>query len=162
MTKEIIIDGVDVAKCEFLRNCIIPDNYGCKIDDSLCCDVDNCYYKQLKRLEQQNEKLKKEVKQIGSDFIKKGDYVRELEQENERLKEELEKIRNNKCVDCISNLISKNHKKALIKASKVLKTIQEIKAIAIGVRSYLKVPVPRDVRYEMDRILNIITKVEEK
>lgn len=59
--KEIIVDGVDVSGCEFLRNCIIPDNYGCKIDDSLCCDVTNCYYKQLKRKEQECEKLKKEL-----------------------------------------------------------------------------------------------------
>lgn len=42
----------------------------------------------IKRLEQENEKLKKEVKQIGSDFIKKGDYARELEQENKTLYEE--------------------------------------------------------------------------
>lgn len=35
------------------------------------------------------EKLKKEVKQIGSDFIKKGDYARELEQENNLLKQTL-------------------------------------------------------------------------
>ena len=44
------------------------------------------------RLEQENEKLKKEVKQIGSDFIKKGDYARELEQENRELKELNKKI----------------------------------------------------------------------
>jgi len=60
--KQIIIDGVDVSGCEFLRNCIIPDNYGCKIDDSLCCDVGNCYYKQLKAKEQECEELKKKLK----------------------------------------------------------------------------------------------------
>lgn len=64
MTEEITIDGVNVAGCEFLRNFIIPDNYGCKIDDSLCCDVGNCYYKQLQRLKQENEKLKESNKNI--------------------------------------------------------------------------------------------------
>ena len=59
MTKEIIIDGVNVAECEFLRKCVIPDNEGCAIDDSLCCDVGNCYFKQLQRLKQENEELKK-------------------------------------------------------------------------------------------------------
>ena len=71
MTKEIIIGGVNVAECEFLRNCIIPDNYGCKIDDSLCCDIGNCYYKQLKRLEKDNYKQAlEEIREILRDNIK--------------------------------------------------------------------------------------------
>ena len=57
--EEIIINDVNVAECEFLRHCVIPDNEGCKIDDSLCCDVGNCYYKQIKRLQEENEELKK-------------------------------------------------------------------------------------------------------
>ena len=70
--KQIIIDGVDVSGCEFLRNCIIPDNYGCKIDDSLCCDVGNCYYKQHERKELECEELNKEIHNLNStiDFIK--------------------------------------------------------------------------------------------
>lgn len=36
----------------------------------------------------------------------------------------------------------------------------EIKEIAQGVRSYLSYPTPRDVRYEMDRILQKISEVE--
>lgn len=67
--KQIIIDGCDVSGCEFLRNCIIPDNYGCKIDDSLCCDVGNCYYKQLKRKEQECEELKKFLNQIRDEEL---------------------------------------------------------------------------------------------
>lgn len=53
-----------------------------------------CYKKQeeIEQLQAENERLKKEVKQIGSDFIKKGDYARALEQENERLKEEITKL----------------------------------------------------------------------
>ena len=62
--KQIIIDRVDVAECEFLRNCIIPDNYGCKVDDSLCCDVGNCYYKQLKCKEQECKRLKWYMQEI--------------------------------------------------------------------------------------------------
>lgn len=55
--EEIIINDVNVAECEFLRHCVIPDNEGCKIDDSLCCDVGNCYYKQLQKLKEENQKL---------------------------------------------------------------------------------------------------------
>lgn len=55
LTNAVIIDGVNVAGCsEFLE----PD--GC--DDTDCasfqCDRNtNCYYKQLNRLEQENEEL---------------------------------------------------------------------------------------------------------
>ena len=75
MSEEIIIDDVNVSECEFLRNCIIPDNYGCKIDDSLCCDVGNCYYKQLQRLKQENKELKKQYNCYACDSCAgKEDY----------------------------------------------------------------------------------------
>lgn len=56
MTEEIIIDGVNVAKCEHFKinrgfNC--HKGYNCT--DKECSD---CYYKQLKRLEQENKELK--------------------------------------------------------------------------------------------------------
>lgn len=56
MTNKIIIDGIDVSKCEFLQcgNCeATRDVYG---DSSYECkddDMENCYYKQLKRKEQE-------------------------------------------------------------------------------------------------------------
>lgn len=55
--KEIIINNVNVAECEFLRKCVIPDNEGCAVDDSLCCDVGNCYYKQLQLANQKIDRL---------------------------------------------------------------------------------------------------------
>lgn len=79
MSEEIIIDGVNVAECEFLRHCVIPDNEGCKIDDSLCCDVGNCYYKQLQRAKAENEKLKKDFKEEHAELLMSR-------AENERLK----------------------------------------------------------------------------
>lgn len=59
------INGIDVSECEFLRKCVIPDNEGCKIDDSLCCEVGNCYFKQLQRLKQENKELKKEIDNLN-------------------------------------------------------------------------------------------------
>jgi hypothetical protein len=44
--------------------------------------------------------------------------------------------------------------------NKYHKTLREIKTIAKGIRGYLEVPASRDVRYEMDRILSLITKAE--
>ena len=106
MTDKIIIDGVDVSECTYY---LIKDG-SCMSQDCECtkCVHNSCYYKDLKllqnkydtltnkffnsetdktHLKQENEKLKKEVKQIGSSFIKKGDYARALEQENEKLKQ---------------------------------------------------------------------------
>lgn len=60
--KQIIIDGVDVSVCEFLTK-----TGHCKaqmsimgIDTNKCKCFPNCYYKQLKRKEQECEGLKKE------------------------------------------------------------------------------------------------------
>ena len=93
---KVIIDKVDVSGCKYC-------------DDGTCCDKDvmslscentDCIYKQLKRLEQENEQLKKsidriiqekEIKTIDLDIAKEN---AELKAENERLKEEIE-IRDN-------------------------------------------------------------------
>ena len=56
--KEIIIDGVDVNKCYYLRY----DHIGCDIDQTYCLGND-CCYKQLKRKEQECEELKKQHEQ---------------------------------------------------------------------------------------------------
>ena len=105
--KEMIIDGCNVSGCEFLRKCIIPDNYGCKIDDSLCCDVSDCYYKQLKHKEQVckkllevNHSLAEEHKTIGNDLYKEiKEYRKKLEvkeQECEKLKKIINEAKNSK------------------------------------------------------------------
>ena len=98
--QKITIDGVDVAECEFLRNCVILDNYGCKIDDSLCCDVGNCYYKQLKRLEKKYGILRKRFEELVSDLgwhcvqcTKEADNCM-LRIENEKLKKTLQELEN--------------------------------------------------------------------
>lgn len=72
MTEEIIIDGVNVAGCYWKckdGDCAMyyadlsADNNELEFGFN-CEDNPDCYYKQLKRLEQENEELKKEVKQI--------------------------------------------------------------------------------------------------
>lgn len=73
---ETIIDGVDVAGCEFAVKTINDNRIKChcakgllqianmqeqpeSIKSGLCENNPNCYYKQLKRLEQENAELKK-------------------------------------------------------------------------------------------------------
>ena len=60
--KQIIIDGVDVSGCSYYQYNMCTatkDDYG---DCSLCCqdyDMNDCYYKQLKRKEQECEELRR-------------------------------------------------------------------------------------------------------
>ena len=68
MTKEIIIDGVDVAGCRHFKDDGIKKpicrSGGCVAvyRSCLCEDNADCDYKQLKRLEQENKELKDELK----------------------------------------------------------------------------------------------------
>lgn len=141
MSEEIIIDGVNVAGCEFLENdefdglCLqLYDRY----DAQTGCKNKDCYYKQLQRLKKENEKLKKEVKQIGSAFIKKGDYTRELEKQLE---------------------FSRTHKSVInVEKIKYKQTLQKIKTIA-------KENLIGCFADECDlarEILDLITKAEEE
>ena len=67
--KQIIINGVDVSECSYYQYNMCTatkDDYG---DCSLCCqdyDMNDCYYKQLKRKEQECEKLKAVLKAIAN------------------------------------------------------------------------------------------------
>lgn len=53
MTDKEIIDGIDVSECYHLKY----DHIGCDIDETYCLGGD-CYFKQLKRKEQECEELK--------------------------------------------------------------------------------------------------------
>lgn len=64
--KEIYIDDVDVSWCEFYnkddKTCReVNGKYGTDICEFDKCENYNCYYKQLKRKEQECEELKKQV-----------------------------------------------------------------------------------------------------
>lgn len=61
MTEEIIIDGVRVDECSYYNEDNEP--YCCDIWDNEC-EAQNCYYKQLQRLKQENEKQRKALEEI--------------------------------------------------------------------------------------------------
>lgn len=89
--KQIIIDGVDVSKCKHHRKCILPDNIGCKIDDFLCRDKSNCYFKQSARKTHELEVICKafDIEYAYDDDGKiygRSNKLRSLEQECEELK----------------------------------------------------------------------------
>jgi len=102
MTEEIIIDGVDVAGCGYFyetdKECNIC-GMGTDGEDTFCRDCkdnSNCYYKQLKRLEQENRELRKanEISIEKVTVTAEAKRLQELEQENKELKTCIEMIEN--------------------------------------------------------------------
>ena len=70
--KQIVIDGVDVSGCECYNPNIKMDCLLHPLQSDACKNNPNCYYKQLKRKEQECEELNKEIHNLNStiDFIK--------------------------------------------------------------------------------------------
>lgn len=103
MDKEIIIDGVNVGGCEILQKHSVLNEYYCHhVDETTglfkCCkNKPNCYYKQLKRKEQELQQLKAEKDLYKTWYrAKHSDVENELDRlkaENEKLKEALEAIK---------------------------------------------------------------------
>ena len=100
--KQIIIDGVDISKCKqydevfnycdqsylgeggLLKNTKNPKRCECS---------PNCYYKQLKRKEQECEELKEDVERWKSNFNGKVSAIEELLHQLDQLKAENEELR---------------------------------------------------------------------
>lgn len=87
---EIIIDGVDVSGCRYYHY------KGCPARGTKCdFESSECYYKQLKRLQAENEELKERLEQAEEDIKSECLTCKNLislEQENEELKKENSKI----------------------------------------------------------------------
>lgn len=109
MTEEVIIDGVDVSECCFYNNskCDNPNGMACN-----CINNAVCYFKELKRLEQERDEWKKKYEDAANEnlkeiyeLIKKNDCWRgivnvvcsKLEQENKELKEQAQL--DGECID---------------------------------------------------------------
>jgi len=84
MTEEIIIDGVNVAGCCCFENnrCLWTKRYYESDVCPMCEKINNCYYKQLKRLEEKYDTLTNKF------FNSETDKTR-LEQENKELEKKL-------------------------------------------------------------------------
>ena len=85
--KEIIIDSVDISECEFLWKERLPKKV-CN-NGNLDCDCNsnpNCYFKQLKRKEQECELLKEDRERWKSNFNGKVSAIEELLQQLDQLK----------------------------------------------------------------------------
>ena len=148
MTNEqIIIDGVDVSGCmyfdydegynqeteEFVKGackCITAhDSYGEFMYYGICKDR-NCYYKQLKRKEQECEELKEQLTILNDEdvvveiTVEQFEEYKKLKAENEELKRQI-KVKGN-----ILKLTNEAKNEYLDQNNKLKQALQEIKEIA--------------------------------
>ena len=144
--KEIIIDVVNVVGCmnysfkEFINYIECPDYCGEYLDNR-CDNHPRCYYKQLKRLEQENTELKAE---------------------NERLKKENEILLGQLVINDSEDVTVQISESQFDKYNKYRQTLQEIKAIA-NTRFVNGLNEEADIyNAQMGRILDLITKAEEE
>ena len=118
--KQVIVDGCDVAGCEYLglyKECKLKCGSCCTVD---CSDNPDCYYKQLKRKEQECEKLEEtnntltvtrdkllgdlyiveeSLKDYTEHYNRQSEERSKLKAECERLKKKLKpKLKNAHCV----------------------------------------------------------------
>jgi predicted RNase H-like nuclease (RuvC/YqgF family) len=93
--EKIYIDGVDVAECEFY---IADDKHFCDLSfinkEELrnCDNINDCYYKQLKRLEQENKALKDNINHLQAIIDDGRAENKRFREENKELKELNKKI----------------------------------------------------------------------
>lgn len=80
--KEKIIDGIDVSECEYAADTIPVD---CENNTCFCYEDENCYFKQFKRLQKENEGLKS----LNDFNVQK---IEVLQEENEKLKARLKTL----------------------------------------------------------------------
>lgn len=143
--KEIIIDGVNVAGCNYLN--IIPQGDGrvfkaCnkRLKYSICSNNPDCYYKKLQRKGQECEKFRKAndeknefLQKLGisstGEFHRIKHYIDKIIAENEELKQQ-KKLLYEKAIDKKSKLEwaygkrkekSDNYKKALKEIETLIK-----------------------------------------
>ena len=117
---EIIIDGVNVAECSYFtdnKECFAE--YSCEWGEitefSKCNELPNCYYKQLKRLEAENEKLKDKA-------YKDADMIYQLTEENREY-------------DIDLSIEKEAHKSTIERLDKYHKTLEDIREIANSLKS---------------------------
>lgn len=176
--KQVIIDDVDVSKCDYFNN---TDNSYCEeccseFGCAICNDRPNCYYKQLKRKEQECERLKEEVSLLkeSNSKLQQIEDINSLEkcylQQIDQLKAENKQLKAEKVKYYQQTLDDE------IQINELLQTLTEIKEIADEQIPYLDIDKAKtitEVEYDyagkiynleqrMYKILQKISEVEDE
>lgn len=96
--KVIIIDGVNVAECQYFNKVFNEEPY-CNIDEEhlyTCSSEPNCYFKQLQHLKQENEELKKY--QYTQEYLQSE--IEKRQQAIEEIREIAKEFLKDLCDDC--------------------------------------------------------------
>jgi septal ring factor EnvC (AmiA/AmiB activator) len=166
--QEIIINGVDVSKCDKL---IVNQLYGyacnCEEDThiiSSCKNRHNCYYKQLARKTQECEQKEKELLSNEKIINKLMKEVDELKQECEKLKNQVDEDYNYYTTELktLRDIISNKEKRnaaLFLTSGRYRKALDEIERICLeNVRIFAD---GTELRYDsLDDILDIINKLK--
>ena len=144
----MIVNGIDISDCPFIDN-----------DEKKCilgCLTENCLYKQKKDLEQENEKLKVQVKHWRETSMSDS-------QEVEKLSEIIEEIRKNFQIDYI---IDEQTGKRYYRSNKLLdykEALESIKGI-VSEPCNIAEKTCKECKSNCEHkdILNIIKRIEEQ
>lgn len=139
MVDKQIIDDVDVSGCEHLteiQGCWLSTcdylKYKGNITNELCKYNPNCYYKQLKRKEQECEKLRFPMSDTNYAILTKEEFEQldQLKAENEELKNEIEACYNQvEDFDIIATSKSNKLKQAEQKLEQIRQVCTETKSV---------------------------------
>ena len=164
--KPIIIDGVNVAKCEYYEEMReLPDNLnggyyiqhcycGLQGDNYCICNKNhNCYFKQLQRLKKENEKLKNKNNDLIEEIASGNIDIAILQKENEELKKKKIKSLGFIC-DCEEN---ERYKQAL---EEIKEIINEQNLISDKPISQSEFTLERLCNYE-EKYIKIVDKIDE-
>ena len=157
--KQIIIDGVDVSGCSFFDIHYLKDedveikNF-CRIVHCDCDSYPNCYYKQLKRKEQECKKWKNAYEVKEDALAESEEYCEELEEQYNKLKaknDELKGIRDRNFLHALEERK---------RADKLSKTLIEIKEIAEKEVKYRMLFADKKSFCDFNKILQKISECE--
>lgn len=92
MQNEVIIDGVNVAECEFFepKAQVMQCHRGAITQR---CKENNCYFKQLQRAKSENEKLKNNLSDAEAIILTYQTELKELYKSNDKLQAENKKLK---------------------------------------------------------------------
>lgn len=159
--KEVIIDDINVAGCEYHSS--TPTSELCYMKGNKCKHNPNCYYKQLQRKEQECEKLKiqlmhkDEVNMFFNTPIEGWSNdpceICQYKQEYKHLQAENEKLKNNLAI------ANSNHEAAEKENDSYMRALEEIKGLSQSINDDFE---SDDIEQQLHYVKEIAEQINNK
>ena len=164
MADKHIIDGVDVAECEYFGTTLYPMK-NCTMDSEYfhACKGCNCYYKQLVRKKQECERLKWYLEEIRNEELRQ--YHNKCCEEFKKEKQDLIDKYNQLSINFYNGDYCNTEHCSLLKSKekeceRLEQTLIQIKDIAENVQSFVgRINIEDDVFEQMEQILQKISEM---